>query len=75
MNNHQIGHLTRFGYMEQTDGETAALTSPEDIKRQMKVAIADFQAGPHCVNLPSVLKLFVVSRKSFNQKELINTLT
>ena len=54
MNNHQIGHLTRFGYMEQTDGETAALTSPEDIKRQMKVAIADFQAGPiamHCVVL------------------------
>ena len=43
---HQIDHLTRFGYMEQTDGETAALTSPEDIKRQMKVAIADFQAGP-----------------------------
>ena len=71
-NYHQI---TRFGYMEQTDGETAALTSPEDIKRQMKVAIADFQAGPHCVALRSVLKLFVVSRKSFNQKELINTLT
>ena len=42
--------------MEQTDGETAALTSPEDIKAQMKVAIADFQAGPHCVVLPPVLK-------------------
>ena len=47
--------------MEQTDGETAALTSPEDIKAQMKVAIADFQAGPHCVVLPPVLK------KSINQ--------
>ena len=31
--------------MEQTDGETAALTSPEDIKTQMKVAIANFQAS------------------------------
>ena len=44
--------------MEQTDGETAALTSPEDIKAQMKVAIADFQAGPHCVVLRSVLKKY-----------------
>ena len=59
--------LIRFGYMEHTDGETAALTSPEDIKTQMKVAIADFQARPHCVDLPSVLKLFVISRKSINQ--------
>ena len=44
MKNHHIDCLTRFGYMEQTDGETAALTSPEDIKAKMKVAIADFQA-------------------------------
>ena len=46
MNNiyNHIDCMTRFGYMEQTDGETAALTSPEDIKAKMKVAIADFQA-------------------------------
>ena len=42
---HFLDNVTRFGYMEQTDGETAALTSPEDIKTQMKVAIANFQAS------------------------------
>jgi len=40
----ELLYLMKFGYMEQTDGETAALTSPEDIKAQMKVAIADFQS-------------------------------
>lgn len=39
----ELLYLMKFGYMEQTDGETAALTSPEDIKAKMKVAIADFQ--------------------------------
>jgi len=39
----ELLYLMKFGYMEQTDGETAALTSPEDIKTQMKVAIANFQ--------------------------------
>ena len=43
--------LTRFGYLEQSDGEVAALTSPEDIKRQMKVAIYNFQASPYKVIL------------------------
>ena len=32
--------------MEHGDGETAAFTSPEDIKTQMKVAITNFQASP-----------------------------
>ena len=31
--------------MEHGDGETAAFTSPEDIKTQMKVAITNFQAS------------------------------
>ena len=52
--------VTRFGYMEQTDGETAALTSPEDIKTQMKVAIANFQASQH-PDLGSVLKQIVMN--------------
>jgi len=39
----ELLYLMKFGYMEQTDGETAALTSPESIKAQMKVAIANFQ--------------------------------
>ena len=39
--------------MEQTDGETAALTSPESIKAQMKVAIANFQASPQQPDRPS----------------------
>ena len=45
--------------MEQTDGETAALTSPESIKAQMKVAIANFQASPRQPDLWSGLKQLV----------------
>ena len=45
--------------MEQTDGETAALTSPESIKAQMKVAIANFQASPQQPDLWSGLKQLV----------------
>lgn len=39
----ELLYLMKFGYLEQSDGEVAALTSPEDIKRQMKVAIYNFQ--------------------------------
>ena len=59
--------------MEQTDGETAALTSPEDIKAQMKVAIADFQAGPHCVVLRSVLKKVSINLQDADQEYYCDT--
>jgi len=39
----ELLYLMKFGYMEHGDGETAAFTSPEDIKTQMKVAITNFQ--------------------------------